>query len=114
MPTLLGLKIGETGLEFDPLVLSRIRFALNISFHILFPPITIYPVVICLMSALGLAYSIYPDIIIGQMTIFEAAAHSESLKFVLLGVVITLPCILGYTVFIYRVFAGKATSLSYD
>ena len=26
---------------FDPLLLSRIQFALNISFHILFPSITI-------------------------------------------------------------------------
>lgn len=72
------------------------------------------PVVICLMAALGLAYSIFPDIIIGQLTIWEAAAHSDSLQFMLYGVMITLPCIIAYTFFIYRVFAGKATSLSYD
>ena len=28
------------------------------------------PVVICLMAALGLAYSIFPDIVIGQLTIW--------------------------------------------
>ena len=28
-------------MEFDPFILSRIQFALNISFHILFPTITI-------------------------------------------------------------------------
>ena len=72
------------------------------------------PVVICLMAALGLAYSIFPDIIIGQLTIWDAAAHTSSLQFVFWGVLITLPCIIGYTIFIYRVFSGKATELSYD
>jgi len=33
---------------------------------------------------------------------------------VLWGVVITLPAILGYTVFAYRVFWGKTRELSYD
>jgi cytochrome d ubiquinol oxidase subunit II len=74
----------------------------------------ICPVIICLMAALGLAYSIFPDIIIGQLTIAEAAANSSSLKFTLVGVSIALPCIIVYTVFIYRVFAGKAAELSYD
>lgn len=74
----------------------------------------ICPVVICLMAALGLAYSIFPDIIIGQMTIWEAASHTSALQFTFYGVVIALPCIILYTVFIYRVFSGKATELSYD
>lgn len=74
----------------------------------------ICPVVICLMAALGLAYSIYPDIIIGQLTIQEAAASTASLQFTLYGVVIALPCIIAYTIFVYRIFSGKATELSYD
>jgi cytochrome d ubiquinol oxidase subunit II len=72
------------------------------------------PVVICVMAAIGLAYSIFPDIIIGQMTIWDAAAHTNSLQFTFYGVAIALPCIIGYTIFIYRVFSGKATALSYD
>lgn len=72
------------------------------------------PVVICLMAALGLAYSIFPDIIIGQLTIHEAAAATSSLQFTLYGVVVALPCIIFYTIFVYRVFAGKARDLSYD
>ena len=71
-------------------------------------------VVICLMAAVGLAYSIYPDIIIGRMTLYEAAAATASLEFVFYGVAITLPVILCYTVFVYRVFGGKATALSYE
>jgi len=74
----------------------------------------IYPVIICLMAAPGLAYSIYPDIIIDQLTIWQAAANTASLQFILYGVVLTLPCIIAYTVFIYRIFDGKTTSLSYD
>ena len=48
------------------------------------------------------------------MTIFEAASDTKSLEFVLVGVVITLPMILIYTIFVYRVFSGKATELKYD
>ena len=72
------------------------------------------PVIICLMAALGLAYSIYPDIIIGQLTIFEAAAHTTSLQFTLYGVIVALPCIIAYTIVVYRIFSGKATALTYD
>ena len=72
------------------------------------------PVIVCLMAAIGLAYSIFPDIIIGQLTIWEAAAHSSSLQFTFYGMIVALPCIFAYTVFIYRVFSGKATALSYD
>ena len=70
--------------------------------------------VICLMAAIGLAYSIYSDIVIGRMTLCEAAAATESLQFIFWGAVITLPAILGYTLYVYRVFSGKATGLSYE
>lgn len=71
-------------------------------------------VVICIMASLGLAYSIFPDIIIGRMDIWAAAAATDSLLFMLYGVVITLPAIIGYSIFVYRVFHGKATELSYE
>lgn len=69
---------------------------------------------ICLMASLGLAYSLFPDILIGQMDIWEAAAATNSLLFTLAGVVITVPAIIGYTIFVYRIFRGKATALSYE
>lgn len=59
---------------------------------------------ICVLAAAGLAYSIYPDIIIGQMQIHAAAAHVDSLLFTFWGVLLTLPMILGYTFFVYRIF----------
>lgn len=70
--------------------------------------------VICVMAGIGLGYSIFPDIVIGRLTIWEAASATESLLFTFWGAIIALPAILGYTVFIYRVFRGKATRLSYE
>ncbi len=71
-------------------------------------------VVICIMATLGLAYSLFPDIILGQLTIQEAAASTASLQFVFVGTVITLPLILAYTVYVYQVFSGKLAALEYE
>jgi cytochrome d ubiquinol oxidase subunit II len=71
-------------------------------------------VLICLFSMAGLAYSLFPDIIIGQMTIWEAASATESLLFTFWGTVVALPVVLVYTVFVYRIFHGKTTQLSYE
>ncbi|MEX1168085.1 MAG: cytochrome d ubiquinol oxidase subunit II, partial [Hydrogenophaga sp.] len=70
-------------------------------------------VLIFILAFLGLAYSIFPDIVIGQMTVWEAAIGTASLTVIFYGVAITLPVIVGYTVFMYRVFWGKATELKY-
>jgi cytochrome d ubiquinol oxidase subunit II len=71
-------------------------------------------IVLCVMCAIGLAYSIYPDVIIDKMTIWEAAASRDALMFAFYGTIIAVPGIFLYTVFIYRVFAGKTTELSYE
>ena len=71
-------------------------------------------VLIFVLAFFGLAYSIFPDIVIGRMTVWEAAIGTASLNVVFAGVAITLPVIIGYTVFMYRVFWGKAGSLSYN
>jgi cytochrome d ubiquinol oxidase subunit II len=65
-------------------------------------------VAIYLLAFAGLAYSIFPYVVIGWLTIWDAAAHPSALKVVLAGVVIVLPFLIGYTVFAYRVFRGKA------
>ena len=70
-------------------------------------------VLICVMAGLGLAYSLYPYIVLDRLTIWEAAAAPSSLKFVFVGVAIVLPFTIAYTIFVYRIFHGKATSLSY-
>ena len=69
--------------------------------------------VIFLLSFLGLAYSYYPFVIPGQLTIWEAASAPEALRFILVGAIIVVPCILVYTAFSYRVFWGKTRELRY-
>ncbi|MGG7056340.1 cytochrome d ubiquinol oxidase subunit II [Nitrosomonas sp. ANs5] len=71
-------------------------------------------VALCILASLGLAFSLFPDIIIGQMDIWQAAASVDSLLFILVGIVITLPAIIGYSIFVYRVFHGKASDLRYE
>ena len=68
--------------------------------------------VICLMAAIGLAYSIYPDIVIGRMTLRRPQRPRNPCN--LSSGAITLPAILGYTLYVHRVFSGKATELSYE
>ncbi len=62
----------------------------------------------------GLAYSLFPWLVLDRITIWDAASAPESLKFILVGVVIVLPAILLYTAYAYRVFWGKTSGLSYD
>ncbi len=71
-------------------------------------------ILICTMAAIGLAYNLYSGIVNGQRSIWEAASATESLEFVLIGIVITVPAILVYTFFVYRVFRGKTTKLNYE
>ena len=61
----------------------------------------------------GLAYSLYPFLVLDQMTIWQAAAAHSSLRFVFIGTCIVLPLIVGYTLLSYRVFWGKAKTLTY-
>ena len=70
-------------------------------------------VLMCVLAAIGLAYSLYPYVVLDRLTVWEAAAAPSSLTFVLVGLVIVLPFTLAYTIFVYRVFRGKATALGY-
>jgi cytochrome d ubiquinol oxidase subunit II len=70
-------------------------------------------VLIFIMAFMGLAYSIYPYIVIDRLTVWEAASAHESLVVIFIGVAITLPAIIVYTVYMYRVFWGRASALSY-
>ena len=61
----------------------------------------------------GLAYSLFPYLVLDRMTIWQAAAAPESLLIIFVGAMVVLPIIVAYSVFAYRVFSGKATSLEY-
>ena len=66
------------------------------------------------LAFLGLAYSFYPYVVPEQLTIYQAASAPESLWIILIGTIIVLPMILGYTALSYVVFRGKASLLNYD
>jgi cytochrome bd ubiquinol oxidase subunit II len=70
-------------------------------------------VLIFIMAFLGLAYSIYPYIVIERLTVWQAASAHESLVVIFIGTAITLPAIVVYTIYMYRVFWGRAAVLSY-
>lgn len=65
------------------------------------------------LCSLGLAISLFPYAVIGKLTVWEAAAATPSLVLTLVGVCITVPAIIAYTIFSYRVFGGKAKELNY-
>jgi cytochrome d ubiquinol oxidase subunit II len=72
-------------------------------------------VAIFVLSFAGLAYSLFPYVVIDRLTLWEAAAHPSALLFVLVGTVIVLPFIAGYTAYSYRVFRGKVgTAARYE
>jgi cytochrome bd ubiquinol oxidase subunit II len=66
-----------------------------------------------LLAFYGLAYSLFPWLVVDQLTIWAAASSPEALMVIFYGTVVVLPVIIGYTVFAYRVFWGKSTALKY-
>ncbi|MGE0719737.1 MAG: cytochrome d ubiquinol oxidase subunit II [Alphaproteobacteria bacterium] len=55
----------------------------------------------------GLAISLWPMIVPPGITIWDAAAPPQSQGFILVGMLLLLPVILGYTAYSYWVFRGK-------
>ena len=70
-------------------------------------------VAVFVLGAIGLAYSLYPDVVIDRLTLWQAASATESLAVILIGCAITVPAIAGYTAFSFWVFRGKTKALSY-
>jgi cytochrome d ubiquinol oxidase subunit II len=70
-------------------------------------------IAVFVLGFLGLAYSIYPNVVLDQLTIWQAASSPDALQVLLVGTCISVPAIAGYTVFSYRVFRGKTGELKY-
>jgi cytochrome d ubiquinol oxidase subunit II len=60
-----------------------------------------------LLSYIGLAISLFPNLVPPSVSLWEAAAPDSSLKFLLVGSAFLLPIILAYTTYAYWVFRGK-------
>lgn len=63
-----------------------------------------------LSGYLGLAVGFFPNIVPYDMTFRQAASPDNALGFMLVGVLILLPAILGYTAWVYWVFRGKVSA----
>jgi cytochrome d ubiquinol oxidase subunit II len=68
---------------------------------------------VLVLGAFGMAYSLYPYVLLDQLTVWQVASDTSSLAFILVGVSVAVPAIIGYTVFVYKVFGGKTGELTY-
>ncbi len=66
-----------------------------------------------LLSMVGLGISIWPDVIPGRVSIWDAAAPYSSQLFMLVGAAVLVPLILAYTAWSYWVFRGKVDEEGY-
>ena len=62
----------------------------------------------------GLAYSLFPYIVMDRLTIWQAAAHESALAFLGIGALLVLPFIAGYQLYSYRIFRGKVKAGTYE
>jgi cytochrome d ubiquinol oxidase subunit II len=55
----------------------------------------------------------WPDLVPGRVSLWDAAAPESSQVFMLVGALILMPIILGYTAWAYWVFRGKVAHEGY-
>ena len=71
------------------------------------------PFVLCvalfLLALVGFATSLWPYIVPHALTVWDAASPPSTLGFVLAGVAVLMPFVLGYTLHTYRLFRGKTS-----
>lgn len=67
----------------------------------------IWSLMLVFLGYSGLVISIWPNIIPPDISIWEAAAPAQSLGFTLVGALLIIPMIIGYSSWSYYVFRGK-------
>jgi len=63
--------------------------------------------VLFVASFAGLAVSLFPYIVPGQLSIASAASNSSTLIFMLIGIGTVMPIMIGYNLYQYHLFRGK-------
>ncbi|HWG69450.1 MAG TPA: cytochrome d ubiquinol oxidase subunit II [Steroidobacteraceae bacterium] len=105
---------GLLGLAVMPLVVAAIGLVLHRRIgrgHDFLPfALTLSLFGLCL---LGLAISLWPDVIPSRLSIWDAAAPRSSQIFMLVGASVLIPLILAYTAWAYWVFRGKVAETGY-
>jgi cytochrome d ubiquinol oxidase subunit II len=72
------------------------------------PTVAFYSAVgLFVVAFIGLVISTLPYLVPPNITLWQAAAAPESQAFILIGMSVLIPIILGYTVFVYYTFRGK-------
>jgi cytochrome bd ubiquinol oxidase subunit II len=63
-----------------------------------------------LISFLGLAISVFPDFVPGELRILDAASNSATLIFMLIGIGAVFPIMIGYNLYQYYIFRGTVVA----
>ncbi|EIF33181.1 cytochrome bd-type quinol oxidase, subunit 2 [Burkholderia sp. Ch1-1] len=64
-------------------------------------------VALFVLSFAGLAVSLFPDFVPGKLGIVEAASDTPTLVFMLIGIGMVFPVMIGYNLYQYYIFRGK-------
>ena len=64
-------------------------------------------IVLFLLGYLGIVISVFPYLVPPSLTIWDTAAAPSSQRFMLIGVLVLLPIIIGYFVMVFWIFRGK-------
>jgi cytochrome d ubiquinol oxidase subunit II len=60
-----------------------------------------------LASFAGLGVSLFPDLVPGKLSLAQAASDSTTLVFMLCGIAVVFPVMIGYNLYQYHVFRGR-------
>jgi len=69
----------------------------------------IFSILLFSLGYMGLGISLWPSVVPYSVSLWEGAADPKSLSLMLVGVVLFLPFVLGYTAYCYYVFRGKSS-----
>ncbi|QCP52656.1 cytochrome d ubiquinol oxidase subunit II [Trinickia violacea] len=64
-------------------------------------------VTLFIVSFAGLVISLYPDFVPGRLTVMQAASDTLTLAFMLIGIGLVFPVMIGYNLYQYVIFRGK-------
>ena len=71
----------------------------------------LFALAVVFLGYLGLGISLWPNVLPPSTSIWEVAGPDESLGFTIVGALVIVPVILGYTSWGYWVFRGKVTGV---
>jgi cytochrome bd ubiquinol oxidase subunit II len=89
------------GLSYVWLIVSLFRWSERGPFRV--------AVTLFMVSFAGLVISLYPDLIPGRLTVLQAASDTLTLAFMLIGIGLVFPVMIGYNLYQYSIFRGKVS-----